>query len=331
MVFETSGSTGPSRRWVRTGAQMRAEVEVVSGRTTGEVDLVINYSPPRHLFGALFGEWLPRLRGVPAVQAWERPFEFPDVPAGARLLVVCVPIAWDLLRRNRRTLERARSVVALHSSAAPPPAARQLVADTGMVAHEILGSTETGGIAHRPLDPSAPWQVLPDVTVAHDRGDDAGPHRLVVRGPRLARREQDPAPPASWATGDLVEFTGPGRFRLLGRESDLVKVNGVKVHLAQVERQLGARLPGARCVPVPAPRDPLAGEGYAVFWASRGPRLGAADIRRALHGLPSPVRVVELPSIPTTPSGKPDRQALGRALAARPAAPAGTRGGDQHR
>ena len=321
-VFETSGSTGRARRWARSHQQMRTEVELVTACTLSTVDFVINYSPPRHLFGALFGQLLPQLRGVPVVQAWEDPLKFPDIPTDARVLVVCVPMTWDLLRRNWRKLAIAGSVSALHSSATPPGIAHDLVDDTGMAAHELLGSTETGGIAYRALNPNTIWQLLPDVTVPHGNGGD-DPRRLVVCSPRIARPETALSPPAAWATGDLVEFTSSGTFRLVGRESAMVKVNGLKLHLSQVEQQLGRTLPGATFVPIRVPSRPLGGEGYVVFWTAGGTTFDSDDVRSALRHFPAPVDVVELPSMPTTPSGKPDRPALAERLTNVEAAPTG--------
>ncbi|MFB6850421.1 acyl-CoA synthetase [Streptomyces sp. NPDC056373] len=316
--FDTSGSTGAARRWFRLPHQMEREVELIGAALVGPVDRVVNYAPPQHLFGALFGEWLPRMARVPVHQAWADPYAPLPVSPGERVLAVCIPMAWDLLRRGLPVLERASSVVALHSSAAAPPTAHALVGRAGPLlrAHEILGSTETGGIAHRRLVPegrgAGPWQAFPDVSFVREAGTPAGAaEELVVRGPRLARPESGTLPPDRWATGDLVEFTGPRSFRLAGRASSLIKVNGIKVHLARVEEQLKALLPGAEWVALPLSGDSLTGEGYAVFWAGRGGEaVGVADVRSALGDFPSPSRLVELAEIPRTPTGKPDRTAL---------------------
>ncbi|MWA15054.1 class I adenylate-forming enzyme family protein [Streptomyces sp. BA2] len=319
--FDTSGSTGVARGWFRLPHQMEREVELIGTRLVGQVDRVINYAPPQHLFGALFGQWLPRMAKVRVHQAWTDPFEPLPVRPGERVLVVCVPMAWDLLRRGWPTLKRASSVVALHSSAAPPPTAHALVRRAAPLlrAHEILGSTETGGIAHRRLAPegnsAAPWEAFPDISFVRDVGTPAErKQELVVRGPRLARPESGTGPPAQWATGDLVRFTGPRTFRLVGRGSSLIKVNGIKVHLARVDERLGARLPQAECVALPLPGDSLAGEGYVVLWSGRGSGVGVADIRAALGDFPGPSRIVELACIPRTSTGKPDREALLSAL-----------------
>ncbi|MFE3686194.1 acyl-CoA synthetase [Streptomyces sp. NPDC059095] len=319
VAFDTSGSTGAACRWLRQPWQLEREVELVGRHLIGPVDHVINYAPPRHLFGALFGRWLPRMARVPVQQAWADPFAPLTVPAGARLLVVCLPMAWNLLHRNRPALERARSVVALHSSAAPPPAAHRLVHRAGPLlrAHELLGSTETGGIAHRPLAPegagAAPWRVLPDVTLLRDSGTRAEHgriERLTLRSPRLARPERAARPPFRWSTGDLVEFTSDRSFQLVGRDSSLIKVNGVKVHLERIDERLRARLPRAECVVLPGPGDPLAGEGYVVFWSGRRRGVDLAAVRAVLRDFPNPTRIMELAAIPRTAGGKPDTAAL---------------------
>ncbi|MFE1935410.1 acyl-CoA synthetase [Streptomyces sp. NPDC059474] len=291
-------------------------MELIGRRLVGPVDHVVSYAPPQHLFGALFGQWLPRLAQVRVHHAWADPFAPVSVSPGERVLIVCIPMAWDLLRRGWPALERAGSVVALHSSAAPPPAARELVRRAAplLQAHEILGSTETGGIAHRPLPPedaAGPWRAFPDVSFVRDVGSPARRvQELVVRGPRLAQPESGTRPLAQWDTGDLVEFTGPRTFRLVGRSNSLIKVNGIKVHLARVEQQLAACLPHAECVALPLPDDSITGEGYAVFWSGRGNGTGVSDIRTALMNFPSPSRIIELAKVPRVPSGKPDRKAL---------------------
>ncbi|WP_338776435.1 acyl-CoA synthetase [Streptomyces sp. DG1A-41] len=323
--FDTSGSTGAARRWFRLPHQLEREVELIGAVLVGPVDRVVNFAPPQHLFGALFGEWLPRMARIPVHQAWADPYAPLPASPGERVLAVCIPMAWDLLRRGWPGLERASSVVALHSSAAPPPTAHALVGRAAPLlrAHEILGSTETGGLAHRQLvaegRDAQPWQAFPDVSFVREAGTPPGAaEELVVRGPRLARPESGTLPPDRWATGDLVEFTGPRAFRLIGRSGSLVKVNGIKVHLARVDERLKALLPGAECVALPLDGDSLAGEGYAVYWAGRGDdTVGVADVRAALEDFPSPSRLVELAEIPRTPTGKPDH----KALLAEPASP----------
>jgi len=315
--FETSGSTGPVERWVRSHEQLAREAELIGDALVGPVDLVVSYAPPRHLFGALFGDWLPRLRRVAVVQAWAEFFTFPPIAPGSRVLVVCVPTAWHLLRRHWTALQVAHSVVALHSSAAPPPAAYDLVREAAPLlrAYEVLGSTETGGIAHRPIEPrdrQLPWRAFGDVSLVreHGVGEPGRAEELVIASPRIARPGAADTPPARWATGDLVEHTGPAQFRLVGRSSSLVKVDGQRVHLSRVDDRLRERLPGIEFATLPIHGDALTGEGYAVFWSPGSSAAGLSDIRGALRDFPSPARIIRLPRVPTTAAGKPDARPL---------------------
>ncbi|WP_328315556.1 class I adenylate-forming enzyme family protein [Streptomyces sp. NBC_00388] len=312
--FETSGSTGRPQRWFRSTEQMRREVDLIASDLVGQVDEVVSYAPPHHLFGALFGDWLPRLRGIDVHHAWADPLTPLHLRSGSRALIVCVPMTWSILHRSRSALATARSVVALHSSATAPPQARDVVAATGphLRAHEILGSTETGGIAHRPLaatgTDTGPWHAFADVDLPRARGPVPGVQDLVVSGPRLARPQTAARPPEHWATGDLVNHLGPRTFRLAGRRGDLIKVNGRRVHLDQVAALLATRLPGADCAAIPLARGTVAGEGYAVFWTTGS--TAPARIRAALSDLPGPSRLMEVPTIPRLPTGKPDRRRL---------------------
>jgi acyl-coenzyme A synthetase/AMP-(fatty) acid ligase len=82
-----------------------------------------------------------------------------------------------------------------------------------------------------------------------------------VTGPRLARAA-GAAPPREARLDDLVVATGPRSFRRLGRHTRLVKVNGRRVHLDDLERRLSVHT-GLEfsCRPVP---DPLRGEWFVL-------------------------------------------------------------------
>ncbi|CAM5597496.1 hypothetical protein SGLAM104S_07893 [Streptomyces glaucescens] len=62
-----------------------------------------------------------------------------------------------------------------------------------------------------------------------------------------------PEPPPSWRTTDLVRRHGPREFAYLGRSSRLVKANGVRIWLDEVETAVTTALPGldVACLPVP--------------------------------------------------------------------------------
>lgn len=317
IAFATSGSTGPPVTWLRTEAQLRAEVELVHEAVLGSARFgrIVSYAPPGHLYGRLYGRELPRLQDVPVTGLWDEPLTVPPLEDGVPTLLVCLPSTWQLLARHLAALARHGRVTALHSTGPATPAAHQVagrLAETGFRAHELLGSTETGAVAHRPVagdhTDGLPWRLLPDVEVLPGTLADGckTAQRLRVASPRLARLSGAEAPPEDWESPDLVAPVGPRTFHHLGRASRLVKVNGVRCDLARVEDMVRARCPGLDLVCAPV-SDPVRGEHYEVFYSSPEP-VDPSALRRRLgrlpSGLPAPRAVHRVPSIPRSATGK---------------------------
>ncbi|MFF8837877.1 AMP-binding protein [Streptomyces sp. NPDC015130] len=314
MAFSTSGTTGPPTDWLRTPAQLTAEAALLS-EVLGPVDHVVCHAPPRHLYGWIFGVEIPSLTGVPVTAGWDRPLEPPEWDPAARTLLVCLPSTWQVLVRDLPRLARCREVIAVHSTARVPTAAYEVIerlAGTGFRALEVLGSTETGAVATRPMNPvtreDGIWRLLPDVDWA-DGPPGPGPDgvRLAVTGPRLAHRPGE-AVPGSVVMPDLVVAAGapPGaaapvrEFRRLGRSPGLAKVNGVRCDLGRVEQLARRLVPGAdvACVPL---ADEVRGEHYALYYAADGapgPTALRDLLATVLDGVPGPRSVARVRYIP---------------------------------
>ncbi len=100
----------------------------------------------------------------------------------------------------------------------------------GQAPIEILGSTETGGVAWRQQQPQASsqrWAPLPGVEIDCD----AGTGCLKVRAPHLD---------AEQLMGDRVSVHGDGTFVLQGRADRIVKVEGKRLSITEMERRLQA-------------------------------------------------------------------------------------------
>ncbi|RBM19450.1 acyl-CoA synthetase [Streptomyces sp. PT12] len=310
--FATSGQSGAPVVWLRSVAQLRAEAAVVADAVVGDVDRVVSYAPPRHLYGRVFGEALPRHLGVPVQALWESPFTPPDLAPGSRTLVVCLPSTWELLDRIVDRL-RTATVVAVHSTAPLPPSAHRVIAalaGSAFRAVEILGSTETGAVAHRTLAPRpalpALWTLFPDCSLVRTVGPgDEQPLR--VAGPRLARIREAAVPPAALTLDDLVRPVGERSFELLGRASRMIKINGRRVDLAEVERAVCEAFPRTDIVCVPR-RDRLRAEHYDLYYAQGPVEVRPAEVRdvlaAAFPGVPAPRAVRRVPEIPRSVAGK---------------------------
>jgi acyl-coenzyme A synthetase/AMP-(fatty) acid ligase/3-hydroxymyristoyl/3-hydroxydecanoyl-(acyl carrier protein) dehydratase len=184
----------------------------------------------------------------------------------------------------------------------------QIAADLGWQVSDVLGSTETGGIATR-QHPMSPWTPFPGASVSAPDG------QLVVASP--------------WCDGggarldDRIELLPDGRFHFLGRNTELVKIAGKRAHAQAIEATALA-VPGvtdAAVVVHGAPgREPRVALAACVTGPDRGDGATAsaiaavrAAIRRDFDAVFVPRIVRIVPRIPRTERGKLDREAL-RAL-----------------
>lgn len=206
------------------------------------------------------------------------------------------------------------------------------------------GQTETAGLVawyelpQQPPGPAPAWvplgAALPQAQLhaldADLRPAPAGSEAdLWVAGPCLARGYRGEASPAArtgpWPeapvllpTGDRVRVEADGGLVFAGRADGLVKVNGVRVDLAEVEEALRSH---------PAVEDAAAlavadGEGALRLHAfiEPGPAFDAGALRRHLREhFPDhlqPHRIARRSPLPRTLSGKADRPALRASLEA---------------
>ncbi len=304
--FATSGHTADPVLWVRTGDQLRAEVELIASTVLGPIDHVVTFAPRTHLYGHLFGAVLPQVRNIGVDDLSGDPLATPESPHGRRTLYVCLPSSWRVLRGLATSGADLTGSVALHSTGpVTPSAARALpvLVARGLRVVELLGSTETGGIAHRPMVGGAgePWQLLPDVALVEDAGPD-GTCLLHVRSPRIARRRDLPAPLDTHRLTDVIRPLREGRFEFLGRSSRLIKINGRRCDLGVIEYALAAAVPGIDVVCVGV-RDHVRGEHYELFCAG-APDDPAQWLAAALGELPAPRAVHRVERIPRTVAGK---------------------------
>jgi acyl-CoA synthetase (AMP-forming)/AMP-acid ligase II len=114
-------------------------------------------------------------------------------------------------------------------------------------------------------------------------------------------------------TGDMAHRDGDGYYYLDGRANLLVKVQGYRVHPAEIENVVEARFPNTRAVALPMVR----GEEtrFALFLAAQDDHvIDVADVRaacaRELPAYKVPLYVEVLDQFPLTSAYKVDRAAL---------------------
>jgi amino acid adenylation domain-containing protein len=126
-----------------------------------------------------------------------------------------------------------------------------------------------------------------------------------------------------YRTGDLCRFLGDGSIDFLGRMDDQVKVRGVRIELAEVEKALGAH-PGIEIAAVAAEERDEETFLCAYVVPGAGKALSERELRAFLRTklplsmIPSEFLFVE--SLPLSANGKIDRKSLKQFRApARPA------------
>lgn len=304
--LSTSGSTGSPRLIAKTVGQLFAEVVALGERLALPDAPVVSTVPGRHIYGLLFGVLLPLRAGRPFITdtpLLPRAIERRVQQTAARTLV---SVPTQLRTLADRDLPGLASLTCITSSGAPLPAsiARDWHTAFGTDITEVLGSTETGGIASRQQRVDPTWRPLPGV-VAHCGEDD----RLHVDSPWLA-----PRAPRPWRTDDRATPTADGGLVLRGRADDVVKVAGKRVSVAEMTRHLlGA--PGVQDAAVVARPDSARGTRLEALVAPADLDLSA--VREALSAQAERIthpRLVAVDALPRTDTGKLPRAAVIDAL-----------------
>nr|WP_240324396.1 AMP-binding protein [Trinickia diaoshuihuensis] len=232
LTLYTSGSSGAPKPVRKSLAQFDAEVRTLEmqwGAMLGQAPMLASV-PHRHIYGLLFRVFWPLAAG----RAFDRASCAEPLQLQARLervgraAVVSSPSHLDRWLALPGFDDLSPVPCVFFSSGGPlgEETANVYAARFGAAPVEIYGSTETGGIAWRRRDLSDAWQAVPRAELKSD-ADGA----LVVRSPHLGHD--------GWhRTDDAVSFDEDGRFRLKGRLDRVVKLDGKRVSLPEIEAHL---------------------------------------------------------------------------------------------
>jgi acyl-coenzyme A synthetase/AMP-(fatty) acid ligase/3-hydroxymyristoyl/3-hydroxydecanoyl-(acyl carrier protein) dehydratase len=227
----TSGSSGEPKRIDKTLRQMANEVEALEqlwGADLGAA-CIIGSVATQHIYGLLFRVLWPLCAGRSFVRAQ---LAFPeDLQRASREYPAFAWVASPaLLKRMGDNLDwpALSAVRRVFSSggALPADAAQSLQQRLQQWPTEILGSSETGGIAWRQGQPL--WQPFAGVELSQD-SDGA----LLVASPYLPAGHIE-------HTADAARIDTDGRFELLGRLDRIVKLEEKRISLPMLEQALVA-------------------------------------------------------------------------------------------
>ncbi|HEY4350529.1 MAG TPA: AMP-binding protein [Paraburkholderia sp.] len=283
LTLYTSGSSGAPKPIRKTLAQFDAEVRTLEsewGDLAGDATVVASV-PHRHIYGLLFRVLWPLAAGRPFDRtAVNEPQQLQArIDACGATVVVSAPAQlsrWPALPGFATLAPVPR---AFFSSGGPlsEDAAREYASAFGGASPvEIYGSTETGGIAWRCQSASSAWQPL--VGIETRRGTDGA---LDLRSPHLGHDD--------WhRTDDAVSFDANGRFTLHGRLDRIVKLDGKRVSLPELEARLVLHPYVAQAAAVPLAGASRERIGAVVALSDAGSETlrasGRIALARILHG-----------------------------------------------
>jgi acyl-CoA synthetase (AMP-forming)/AMP-acid ligase II/3-hydroxymyristoyl/3-hydroxydecanoyl-(acyl carrier protein) dehydratase len=245
LTLYTSGSSGRPKPIRKPLAQFNAEVHTLEKQWGALVDdaTMLASVPHHHIYGLLFRVLWPLAAG----RAFDRAVSIEPLHLQTQIghcgaaVIVSTPAQlsrWPALPGFADLTPAPR---AFFSSGGPLAleAAQEYAAAYGAAPFEIYGSTETGGIAWRRQDQTDAWQPVSGIEV---RRDDDG--ALNVRSPHLDH--------AGWhRTDDKIAFDAEGRFRLQGRLDRVLKLDGKRVSLPELEARLALHPHVAQAAIVP--------------------------------------------------------------------------------
>lgn len=240
ITFFTSGSTGQAKPITKTLHQLEEEIHCLENlwghrpnhRNQELCPTFCATVPHHHIYGLLFSLLWPVCAGYPlrrqTLHFWEDIVN--TCPHGD--ILISSP---SHLNRFPPAL-KASSFLKLNrvfSSGSPLPydAAQTTAKHLGALPLEIYGSTETGGIAYRQQDQSdelaqKPWTPFPQMNIQTDENK-----CLQLQSPYLPRD-------TFFQTQDKIDYQPNHTFFLMGRADRIVKIEGKRLSLDELERNL---------------------------------------------------------------------------------------------
>jgi len=239
IVLHTSGTTGDPVAIRKPLSCLDAEIAVLEktfgirlpATPQGGIHSTV---PAYHIYGLLFRILWPLATARPlATHLINFPEELVSTSANTAVSIFVTSPAF--LKRAQPVLDfdylnSCQSLIISSGGLLPPEVAASYNRELDQPIVEVYGSTETGGIGYRSVcDAAVPshWTPLPGVDLSIDPDKEV----LTVRSPFI--------PAEDWiVTGDRARIGEDGCFELNGRADQIVKIEEVRISLADMEQRL---------------------------------------------------------------------------------------------
>ena len=229
----TSGSTGQPVANSKTWQQLLCGARQVLTRfnmNSSQTYMMVATVPPQHMFGFEMSVMLPLVGNVGIYHI--HPFYPLDIQNA--LCMVSAPrilVTTPLHLKACTTLSSGWPETEFIITATAPlttDIAEQIETLLNTEVREIYGSSETGAIATRRICATPYWHLLPE-------------YQFVIEGDVVSLRMPSQMLPIRLP--DQLLFETDGRFTLVGRNSDLIKIGGKRGSLADITLRL-KKIPG---------------------------------------------------------------------------------------
>ena len=331
-LIYTSGTTGEPKGVMHSSNTLMANIHAYAERLAlGRDDVVLMASPMAHQTGFMYGLMMPVMLGATAVllDVW-------NAATAAQLIrqwrcsftMASTPFLADL-SREVATSGAVPSLRTFLCAGAPIPGplveqaqtalGAQIISAWGMSENGAVTTTLPGDGAERAVEtdglplPGAEVKVLDDLGQERPRGEIG---QLWVRansnfGGYLKRPQLNATTDDGWFdTGDQARMDAQGYIRITGRSKDVIIRGGENIPVVEVEALLYKHPAVAQAAVVAYADERLGERACAVIVLKPGaaePALAdVTDFLRAQKLAPHylPERLVVLPEMPATPSGK---------------------------
>ncbi|MFT6834970.1 MAG: acyl-coenzyme A synthetase/AMP-(fatty) acid ligase [Francisellaceae bacterium] len=234
IILFTSGSTGKAKKVVRTLKQLFCEISVLERTFINGIRDINIYATVshQHIYGLIFLILWPLQQGRTInLPILNYPEEIELLKSNAKpFMLVSSPALLKRLTVNRITDNSCSKIFIFSSGGLLEKKYAEIVFQVFcLYPYEILGSTETGGVAYRQQKKNnIRWSLLPQVSFTSDDT------RCLKVHSAFFTDDQD----EYFLMGDKVRFNSDKSFELLGRSDRIVKIEEKRISLIEIENQI---------------------------------------------------------------------------------------------
>lgn len=303
----TSGSTGVpiphEKLWGSLAKNVHIALEALEIRPGSSV---VGTTPSQHMYG-FESNVLLCLQGK-AILYGDKPFFPADIAQALEAIsspriLVTTPYHLEKLLESGVRLPHIDRILCATAPLSQDLAQRAETALNSELS-EIFGSTETGQIATRRTSQTDIWTLLDDIKISkHSDGFTASGGHLL----------------APITLMDMVEISGQGSFRLVGRSKDMVNIAGKRTslgYLNSILKQIPGVIDGVFFIPTAASSSH---QRLALAYASKNidPHALKKELRRYIDPIFLPRPMLRVDEIPRNPTGKVLQRSLDELIASK--------------